>query len=82
MLTGCGHCKSMKPAYAEAAKSANQDSGISGKFAAVDCTQESELATKYDVKGFPTRELSLLFIILLLLYLIFICREIGCLYDT
>lgn len=43
----------MKPAYADAAKSANQN-GLVGKFAAVDCTQESELATKYDVKGFPT----------------------------
>lgn len=55
-LTGCGHCKNMKPAYAEAAKLA-KEKGLVGKFAAVDCTQETELATKYGVKGFPTRKI-------------------------
>lgn len=49
----------MKPAYAEAAK-VLKERNIEGKFAAVDCTQESELATKYDVKGFPTSKFSYL----------------------
>lgn len=47
----------MKPAYAEAATKASKDNML-GKFAAVDCTAEKSLAGRFDVKGFPTRELS------------------------
>jgi protein disulfide-isomerase A1 len=46
----CGHCKSMAPAYADAA---NQLKGKS-VLAKVDCTTENDLCGKYGVRGFPT----------------------------
>lgn len=49
----CGHCKAMKPAYAEAATLLKKE-GITGVLAAVDATGDRELATLYEVKGFPT----------------------------
>lgn len=49
----CGHCKAMKPGYMEAAKTMKEES-VAGALAAVDATKETELGTKYGVKGFPT----------------------------
>ena len=49
----CGHCKAMKPDYNKAAKIMEQEN-IQGKLAAVDATAEKELASMFEVKGFPT----------------------------
>jgi protein disulfide-isomerase-like protein len=49
----CGHCKAMKPGYNEAAKII-QSENITGRLAAVDATQENDLAQFYNVQGFPT----------------------------
>ncbi len=49
----CGHCKAMKPKFVSAAaklKSMN----IEGKLAAVDCTKEPKLGSRFGVKGYPT----------------------------
>ena len=46
----CGHCKSLAPEWQKAAKELN---GIA-RVAAVDCDAHKELASKYDVKGFPS----------------------------
>eukprot|EP01006_Ploeotia_vitrea_P047018 TRINITY_DN67080_c6_g11_i2.p1 TRINITY_DN67080_c6_g11~~TRINITY_DN67080_c6_g11_i2.p1 ORF type:complete len:951 (-),score=276.40 TRINITY_DN67080_c6_g11_i2:310-3135(-) len=48
----CGHCKNLAPTWAELA------TYVKGKeqyvIAKVDATAETKVATKYDVKGFPT----------------------------
>ncbi|CAD5112143.1 DgyrCDS1382 [Dimorphilus gyrociliatus] len=49
----CGHCKNMKPAYAEAAKIL-VDEKIEGHIAAVDATIHNSIAKKFEVKGYPT----------------------------
>ena len=49
----CGHCKAMKPGYNEAAKLLENEN-ILGTLAAVDATAERELASRYQVSGFPT----------------------------
>ncbi|UJR21095.1 hypothetical protein I4U23_024195 [Adineta vaga] len=49
----CGHCKSLTPAYAAAAKEL-LNAGSDIKLASVDATMEQDLAQKYDVKGYPT----------------------------
>ena len=46
----CGHCKSLAPEYAKAAKILD---GVV-KVVAVDATQHESLAQKYQIQGFPT----------------------------
>ncbi|KAI0233262.1 Protein disulfide-isomerase A5 [Lamellibrachia satsuma] len=49
----CGHCKAMKPDYAEAA-TIMKEKNIAGALATVDVTAESALGERFQVKAFPT----------------------------
>jgi protein disulfide-isomerase/protein disulfide isomerase family A protein 5 len=49
----CGHCKAMKPAYAEAA-AILKESGVNCILAAVDASAEKTLQSRFSIKGFPT----------------------------
>ncbi|GMT19573.1 hypothetical protein PFISCL1PPCAC_10870 [Pristionchus fissidentatus] len=44
----CGHCKNLAPEYEKAANKLNTP------LAKVDCTVETEVCKKYDIKGYPT----------------------------
>ena len=49
----CGHCKAMKPAYAQAASEVT--SFVPGSYlAAVDATLSPKVAEKFQLQGYPT----------------------------
>lgn len=48
----CGHCKSMKPDFADAARKVSNTS--EDRFAVIDCSVNSQTTEKYKIKGFPT----------------------------
>lgn len=49
----CGHCKRIKPELEKAA-SRTKAENVNGILAAVDATKNSDLATRFGVKGYPT----------------------------
>jgi protein disulfide-isomerase-like protein len=49
----CGHCKALRPKF-EAAAVKMKNKNVAGMLAAIDASKESEVASKYGVRGFPT----------------------------
>ena len=52
-VTGCGHCKMMKPSYSLAALQMKHEH-IQGVLAAVDATECPKLSNRFNIVGFPT----------------------------
>eukprot|EP00878_Enallax_costatus_P000727 GHUV01000840.1.p1 GENE.GHUV01000840.1~~GHUV01000840.1.p1 ORF type:complete len:142 (+),score=26.70 GHUV01000840.1:126-551(+) len=48
----CGHCKRLAPTWKELADAFKDDKSI--KIAHVDCTQDRDVCTTADIKGYPT----------------------------
>ena len=51
-LIGCGHCKSLAPAYEEVGKAFDNVDNV--LIAKVDADSEKALGGRYGVRGFPT----------------------------
>lgn len=49
----CGHCKQLTPEYAKAAKTLKESEGQI-PLAKVDATEQKELASRFEIQGFPT----------------------------
>ena len=49
----CGHCKSMKADYSKAAKQLTEEN-VSHVLATVDATVETELAKRFEIRGYPS----------------------------
>jgi len=52
----CGHCKAMKADYAKAAQQLT-DEQVPHVLATIDATIESSLASRFDIRGYPTLKL-------------------------
>lgn len=50
---GCGHCKNARPFLEQAATTLKDNKSVAA-IAAVDCTKETLLATRFEIKGYPT----------------------------
>jgi len=50
----CGHCKRLQPEYDAAAKELDADETSISKLAKVDAVASADIATKYNVRGYPT----------------------------
>lgn len=55
-LSGCGHCKRLKPDYVKAAEELKAQ-GFQAQMAMLDCTVNPQIAEEYKISGFPTIKL-------------------------
>uniref|UniRef100_T1J0B8 26S proteasome complex subunit SEM1 n=1 Tax=Strigamia maritima TaxID=126957 RepID=T1J0B8_STRMM len=53
----CGHCKAMKPEYVDAAARLSNEE-VNGALGAVDATKETNLASRFQIKGYPSGNLN------------------------